>query len=97
MIEFHYEKDDSRLLAYEGVGTEVSYFCYICHKNIKILAKMSVNVFPHTQHLHTLSHVSRNDTWSLCNSSDGGNFVTFSQAVRSDKEFVKNYNTSQRA
>ena len=37
-IEFHYEKDDSRLLAYRCVGTEVSYFCYICHKNIKILA-----------------------------------------------------------
>ena len=45
-IEFHYEKDDSHLLAYGGVGTEVSYFCYICHKNIKISAKMSINVFP---------------------------------------------------
>ena len=28
---------------------------------------------------------------------DGGNSVTFSQAVRSDKEFLKNYNSSQRA
>ena len=47
-IEFHYEKDDSRLLAYGGVGTEVGYFCYICHKNIKISTKMSINVVPHT-------------------------------------------------
>ena len=47
-IEFHYEEDDSRLLAYGGVGTEVSYFCYICHKNIKISTKMSIKVFPHT-------------------------------------------------
>ena len=46
--EFHYAKDDSRLLAYGGVGTEVSYFCYICYKNIKISAKMSINVFPYT-------------------------------------------------
>ena len=44
--EFHYAKDDSRLLTYGGVGTEVSYFCY---KNItKISAKMSINVFLHT-------------------------------------------------
>ena len=28
---------------------------------------------------------------------DGGNSVTFSQAVHSDKEFLKNYNSSQRA
>ena len=28
---------------------------------------------------------------------DGGNSVTFSQAVRSDKDFLKNYNSSQRA
>ena len=43
--EFHYAKDDSRLLAHGGVGTEVSYVCY---KNITISAKMSINVFPHT-------------------------------------------------
>ena len=46
--EFQYAKDGSRLLAYGGVGTEVSYFCYICYKYIKISAKMSINVFPHT-------------------------------------------------
>ena len=43
--EFHYTKQDSRLSAYGGVGIEVSYICY---ENIKILAKMSINVFPHT-------------------------------------------------
>ena len=63
--EFHYAKHDARLLAHGGVGIEVSYFCY---KNIKISTKMSINVFPHTKHLHTLSHVSRNETRSLCNS-----------------------------
>ena len=45
-IEFHYEKGDSRLLAYGSVGTEVSYFCYICH-NIKISAKMSIEFSPY--------------------------------------------------
>ena len=32
------------------------------HQNVKISAKMSINFFPHAQHLHTLkgeSHVSR--------------------------------------
>ena len=43
--EFHYAKRESRLSAYGGIGIEVSYFQY---KNIKILAIMSVNVFPHT-------------------------------------------------
>ena len=43
--EFHYLKHDSQLSVYGGVGIEVSYFCY---KNVKILTKMSINVFPHT-------------------------------------------------
>ena len=46
MTEFHYAKDDSRLLAYRGVGTDGSYFCYICYKNINFSAKMSINFFP---------------------------------------------------
>ena len=29
----HYTKDDSRLLEYGGVGTEVSYFCYKKYQN----------------------------------------------------------------
>ena len=91
--EFHYAKDDSRLLAYGGVGSEVSYFCYICYKNIKISAKMSIR-------WAMFCAVLRNfctPTWSD-QVGDGGNHVTFSQAVRSDKYiFLKNYNSSQRA
>ena len=45
MTESHYAKRESCLSAYGGIGIEVSYFQY---KNIKILAKMSINVFPHT-------------------------------------------------
>ena len=44
--EFHYAKDDSRLLAYGGVGTEVSYFCYICYKISKFRLKCLLTSFP---------------------------------------------------
>ena len=45
-IEFHYEKDDSRLLAYGGVGTEVSYFCTFVTKISKFRLKCLLTFFP---------------------------------------------------
>ena len=42
--KLHYAKHDFCLSTYGGVGFEVSYFC--CN-NIKISAKMSIDVFPH--------------------------------------------------
>ena len=44
--KFHYAKDNSRLLAYGGVGTEVSYFCYICYKILKFRLKCLLTFFP---------------------------------------------------
>ena len=41
--KFHYVKDDSRLLV---VGTEVSYFCYICYKISKFRLKYLLTFFP---------------------------------------------------
>ena len=53
-----------------GVGIEISYFCYKNIKNRNISAKMSINVFPHTKHLHMLkgeSRILRNETrlWKI--------------------------------
>ena len=77
--EFHYAKDDSRLLAHRGVGTEVSYVCY---KNITISAKMSIRFFP----IHNTSMFCVIKLRCYVIVDDCGNYVTFSQAVRSDKD-----------
>ena len=86
MIEFHYAKDDSRLLAYGGVGTEVSYFCSICYKNIKILAECLLTFFPihNTSICRATFCVMKLGRYVIVD--DGGNYVTFSQAVRSDQD-----------
>ena len=43
--KFHYASFVTLAFQHGSVGIEVSYFCY---KNIKISAKMSIKVFPHT-------------------------------------------------
>ena len=87
--EFHYAKDDSRLLAYRGVGTEVSYFCYICYKISKFRLKCLLTFFP----LHNTSirwatfRVMKIGRYVIAD--DGGNCTTFSQAVARIKIFKK--------